>query len=239
MGGTELIVRRGMTGATGNIYCGLHKFVDMAFMLHVLKPNDLFVDVGANIGSYTVLASGVCGAKTLAFEPDAGAANQLRRNIHIDELDSLVTLHEVALGDMNGKANFTVGCDTVNRVADLGEPETQIVAMRRLDDIPGASQATVIKLDVEGYESKVLTGAPQVLASRALIAVQTESQDDECFGILNRAGFVRRRYDPWSRKLFPRPTELKAANALFLRADAAILDRVERAPLATAQGQEL
>src|SRR6516164_2306954 len=49
--GAKLIVSRGMTGATGNIYCGLHEFVEMSFLLHLLQPNDLFLDVGANIGA--------------------------------------------------------------------------------------------------------------------------------------------------------------------------------------------
>ena len=62
--GTRLAARRGMAGATGNIYCGLHEFEDMAFVLHFLRPGDFFADVGANIGSYTVLASGVCKART-------------------------------------------------------------------------------------------------------------------------------------------------------------------------------
>ncbi|WP_017364163.1 hypothetical protein, partial [Methylococcus capsulatus] len=53
-----LVVRPGMTGATGNLYVGLHEFEDMAFLLHYLRPEDLFVDVGANVGSYTVLAGG-------------------------------------------------------------------------------------------------------------------------------------------------------------------------------------
>jgi hypothetical protein len=59
--GSKLVVRNGMTGATGNIHCGLHEFADMVFLLHLLRPGDLFVDVGANIGSYSVLASAVCG----------------------------------------------------------------------------------------------------------------------------------------------------------------------------------
>ena len=67
--GTNLAVRRGMAGATGNIYCGLHEFEDMAFLLHLLRPEDTFVDVGANIGSYTILAAGVCRARSIAFEP--------------------------------------------------------------------------------------------------------------------------------------------------------------------------
>ena len=57
-----------MTGATGNIYAGLHEFVDMAFCLHLLRSGDLFVDVGANIGSYTVLASKVAGANSVTLE---------------------------------------------------------------------------------------------------------------------------------------------------------------------------
>src|ERR1700739_1067728 len=79
--GAKLLVSRGMTGATGNIYCGLHEFAEMGFLLHLLRPNDLFLDVGANVGSYTILASRVCGARVIAFEPDPGAAKALRRNI--------------------------------------------------------------------------------------------------------------------------------------------------------------
>src|ERR1700761_268360 len=53
----KLIVKKGMTGATGNMYCGLHEYNEMAFLLHLLREDDLFIDIGANIGSYTVLAS--------------------------------------------------------------------------------------------------------------------------------------------------------------------------------------
>src|SRR3984893_15374669 len=52
----------GMTGATGNVYVGLHEFADMMFLLHFLRERDLFLDIGANVGTYTVLASGVCRA---------------------------------------------------------------------------------------------------------------------------------------------------------------------------------
>ena len=52
-----------MTGATGNIYCGLYEFLDMAFLLHFLRNGDLFGDIGSNIGSYTVLATGLRSTK--------------------------------------------------------------------------------------------------------------------------------------------------------------------------------
>src|SRR5687768_12850180 len=80
-GGAKLVVSRNMSGASGNIYCGLHELADMGLFLHFLRPADLFLDIGANVGSYTVLASRVCGAETLAFEPDARAAARLARNV--------------------------------------------------------------------------------------------------------------------------------------------------------------
>src|SRR6185437_5282689 len=66
---SKIIVQGGMTGATGNIYTGLHEFEEMMFLLHLLRPADLFADVGANVGSYTILASAVAGAGSISFEP--------------------------------------------------------------------------------------------------------------------------------------------------------------------------
>ena len=65
----KLIVRKGLTGATGNLYCGLMEFNDMAFLLHFLKRTDLFIDISANIGAYTLLASSEIKANTISIEP--------------------------------------------------------------------------------------------------------------------------------------------------------------------------
>ena len=62
-------MRHGETGLTGNLYAGLHEFADMAFVMHALRPTDLFVDIGANAGSYTILACAVAKARGCAFEP--------------------------------------------------------------------------------------------------------------------------------------------------------------------------
>jgi hypothetical protein len=85
-GGSRLMVERGMTGATGNIYCGLHEFADMGFLLHLLQADDLFLDIGANVGSYTVLASAVRGARTIAFEPDLTSCARLSRNVSANRI---------------------------------------------------------------------------------------------------------------------------------------------------------
>ncbi|SEF14533.1 hypothetical protein SAMN05444161_8971 [Rhizobiales bacterium GAS191] len=56
VGGARLFAVPGLTGASANIYVGLHEFGDMAFVLCALRPEDLFAGEGANIGSFTVLA---------------------------------------------------------------------------------------------------------------------------------------------------------------------------------------
>jgi hypothetical protein len=111
----RLAVRRGMTGATGNLYCGLHEIFDMMLLLHFLRANDPFLDIGSNIGSYAILASGGCGASTWAFEPDPVAS--LKRNVELNSLQHLITVQGIALGSSDCTVPFTVGQDTVNRVA--------------------------------------------------------------------------------------------------------------------------
>lgn len=133
--GSKLAARNGMTGATGNIYCGLHEFADMAFLLHLLRPGELFVDVGSNIGSYTVLASSVCHARSIAIEPDPETVLSLKRNIEINGIQDRVTVIEAAIGAAAGTVRFTVGQDTTNRVAGSTDVATREVEVRTLDEI--------------------------------------------------------------------------------------------------------
>ncbi|MFP6657430.1 MAG: FkbM family methyltransferase, partial [Pirellulales bacterium] len=95
---TRLLVKRGMTGATGNIYCGLHDFEDMAFVLHLLRTEDTFVDIGANVGTYTVLASGQVGARSIAIEPIPQTFEHLLDNVFLNRLNDRVTLHNCGAG---------------------------------------------------------------------------------------------------------------------------------------------
>ena len=97
VGGTRLLVAGGMTGATGNIYCGLHEFADMAFVMHALCPEDLFADIGANVGSYSVLAAGVADACVIAAEPSPVTFAHLQDNIRVNGLEKKARLCNVAL----------------------------------------------------------------------------------------------------------------------------------------------
>jgi FkbM family methyltransferase len=234
--GARLSVRRGMTGATGNIYCGLHEFSEMGFLLHLLRPGDLFLDIGANVGSYSVLASKVCGAQSIAFEPDPGTAASLRRNMALNDLEALTRVEQVALGPVNGETAFTVGLDTINRVAGAGDEQVQILPLRRLDDIPGAAEPTLIKLDVEGFEEQVLSGAAEVLAAPSLLAIQTELDNPAIREQFRKLGFEAMYYDPFKRLLSGEPLGYRVSNMIYIRQPQAVRDRLANAPVRLVNG---
>jgi FkbM family methyltransferase len=133
----RLLVEPGMTGATGNVYAGLHEFEDMAFVLHMLKKEDVFVDIGANIGSYTMLASGAVGARSVTIEPIPNTFAHLIDNINLNGLGDQVSALNIGIGNGNGMLRFTSGFDTVNHVvadADVGV-KTIDVEVKMLNDV--------------------------------------------------------------------------------------------------------
>jgi predicted RNA methylase len=80
-----------MTGATGNIYVGLMEYEDMSFLLHYLQKDDLFYDIGANVGVYTVLTSQVKEVKTVSIEPLPLTYEKLLDNININRLTNVIS----------------------------------------------------------------------------------------------------------------------------------------------------
>ena len=171
----KLVIQKGMTGATGNIYCGLHEYIDMAFLLHFLRPGDLFLDIGANVGSYTVLASIHVGAKTFSFEPVPSTFLHLQRNVSVNQIADKVKTFNVALGSQKGTIAFTSAFDTVNHVANKSETDTIDVPVETVDNIL-QNQATplLLKIDVEGFETEVIRGSANTLLQNDLKAIIIE-----------------------------------------------------------------
>lgn len=116
----KLIIKKGMTGASGNLYCGLFDYQEMYFLLHFLRKEDLFLDIGSNIGSYTILASGHVGSNSIAFEPVPSTFKNLLNNIAINDLKNVQALN-IAIGSSKGEISFTKDNDTTNHVATNDE----------------------------------------------------------------------------------------------------------------------
>lgn len=230
VGGLSLAAHRGMSGATGNIYAGLHEYCDMFFLLHFLRQGDLFFDVGSNIGSYSLLASGICGAESWAFEPDPETARHLHRNIEINDLKRLILVHETALGDANGIARFTRGLDTINHIAAPGETDLREVRIQRIDSFAHTRCPNMMKLDVEGHEEAAICGALKTISCPALKAIELETLTPAILAILEVSNFTRMYYDPRARQLTLEDNQLRSSNALFVRDIDFVRQRLAAAP---------
>jgi FkbM family methyltransferase len=230
IGGARLAARRGMTGVTGNIYAGLHEFADMAFVLHFLRSSDLFADVGANVGSYTILASGVVRCHTFAFEPDPLTAAALERNVNLNQIANLVEIRVAAVGERHGIVRFSTGLDTENHVVSAVDPSGRDVPIQTLDQafLESGRIPALIKLDVEGYEAEVLRGARAILAAPDLKGVLTENSSLPVVEMLKSAGMTEFAYDAFAHRLVP-ANEVPMANALFLRDPDHVTNRVSTA----------
>ena len=236
VGGTKFYVQRGETGLTGNIYTGLLEFSDMMFLLHFLTAGDIFADIGANSGAYTILASGVKRAKTYAFEPVPSTYKRLVRNIALNDLDALVTPMMCAVGATPGQLQFSSELDTMNRVADRHTPSAITVDVTTLDEVFADAVPSLMKIDVEGYEDAVLRGGSRVLRQPALQAIIAEVNEaaraygfneDEILRFLEGYGFSPCAYDPFSRTLTTLPgLNPVENNTIFVRDLPAINRRV-------------
>lgn len=143
------------------LYLEGERFVPEQMVLRrLLFPGARVIDVGANIGYYTLLfARQVApGGSILAIEPEPRNLEELRRNIEMNKLEN-VTVLPIALGRHDGRVTVEAGMNgRVGPLIDGGGG----VEIRRLDEIIDGP-VDFIKVDVEGYESEVLAGASETL----------------------------------------------------------------------------
>jgi len=171
--GASLLVSRRMNGANYNVYCGLYEFEEMSFLMHFLRPGDVFVDVGANVGSYSVLAASV-GAHAIAFEPGE----------HFDDLARNVA--------HNG---YAVDC----RRTAVGDGANGLV---RLDDaVDYATLIKVDAGGLEA--AVVAGGARVFAGASAVILAGDAGPDAEPMKTLAAMGYRPISYDPFSREIRP------------------------------------
>lgn len=156
--------------ASGNavIYLGWPDWNEMHFLRRLLRPGDGFLDIGANIGVYSVLAATrvLPGGNVFAVEPEPTQAERLRENFGLNGLDE-TAVFEVAVGESAGAVEFEVGRDSLGAVTSHPSGGGHLVPLRRLDELFEASDRLVAgKIDIEGYELQAFRGAERLLVAR-------------------------------------------------------------------------
>ena len=235
---SKLIVKKGMAAATGNYYCGLLEFEEMGFLLHFLRKDDLFIDVGANIGSFTVLASAHNQARSMSFEPVPATFKYLQRNIAINNIEN-VSLYNVAVGSKKSKVYFTDNQDTTNHVTEANEKSALEVDVVVLDEVlKNIASPALLKIDVEGYETEVIRGAAETLANINLKAIIIELggagkrygyEENDIHITLLANGFKSHHYNPLTRELTVDDGQ-HLHSSLYIRDYAFVNQRLRSAP---------
>lgn len=147
----------------------------------LLRPGDAFVDVGANIGFVTLTGARLVGdqGRVIAIEPNSELFLRLQDSIVRNSIKNVV-LHQCALGESEGHANLLVsahhGLGSL-RHGGVGGVKVRVVPGNELTSDIGDSTWCVVKIDVEGYEQRVLNGLSEMVA-RSRTAFFIEISDE-------------------------------------------------------------
>jgi FkbM family methyltransferase len=179
----------------------------------LLRPGDLVLDVGANVGFLSVIAARLVGpaGRVVAFEPVPANARQVRRNARLNGIKNIEVI-PVAVGDHTGRARLVLARFAGGAaLREAGAPPDACgeidVAITTLDDwlaANGDRAPALVKIDVEGAEPAVLRGLAATLA-RAKPALLVEVDDAtragadakaaECTAICAMHGYTVRRLE--------------------------------------------
>lgn len=213
---------------SGRIYAGGFELAERQFVNAFLRSGDIFVDVGANAGLYTLIAArGVSqGGRVYAFEPCFTTHQRLAANVHLNAFAN-VECYQVALSDREGVAEMYVskdGFDAQNSFTQPDAPgtfERETVdcitwdAFAEEHDLVG--RVAMIKIDAEGWEYRILRGGQKALSRADAPVLQMEfheqalqssgSSCQELYQLLEELGYGLFAYDPYSKKAVREPPQ--------------------------------
>jgi FkbM family methyltransferase len=168
------------------------------WLLARVRPGTTAIDVGANVGMYTVPLAGTA-ARVLAFEPAPDNVRRLGENLALNGLEN-VTVRQVALGERAGELLLRLGDDpmfhsTTEVAEQRGTGDELRVKACVLDDewrAAGSPEVSALKVDVEGGEAAVLRGATGLLETcrpALLLEASTAERLAKLEEILARLGY--------------------------------------------------
>lgn len=140
-----------------------------------LRPGDVFADVGAHVGLFSILAAKRVGSqgKVYAFEPSSGTFDALRVNVRRNGVDGIVVPRRIALSDSDGEESIQIGDARYSAWTSFGRVPpgeavgSERVETRTIDSLVRASlieRPFLLKVDVEGWELHVLRGGAETFA---------------------------------------------------------------------------
>ena len=147
-------------------WLGINEVGKRKLFQKTIQPGSIVYDIGANVGSYTILSSVLCGSsgKVFAFEPDPHNIKFLKQHIKLNHLEN-VSIVEYAISNESGRLFFQDTSDhCTSHISEKGQIEVSSIT---IDDFVFKQKNPpphIIKIDVEGSEGRVVEGARQTLS---------------------------------------------------------------------------
>jgi FkbM family methyltransferase len=147
-------------------YAGTFEPQVIALLGKLVKPGDIVLDVGANIGFHTLEAWRAVGSqgRVISIEASSDHADAVKRNLELNRLPTR-DVHNIAVGDYEGevKLGLPAGGNQGMFGINAGDGEAFSVPMKRIDDVIDVPRLALIKMDIEGSELGALRGAEQTI----------------------------------------------------------------------------
>lgn len=181
------------TSGTHGCWIGSYESETQRVFASTVRAGDTVFDIGANVGFFTLLSATLVGAsgRVIAFEPLPRNISFLTRNLAINGVAN-TTLIEAAVSDRPGRAFLEVATNpSMGTLAERGLP-VEVVALDDLMEKGLLPLPDVMKIDVEGAESRVLLGARTLLRTARptlILSTHGSSQHDLCWKFLEELGF--------------------------------------------------
>jgi len=174
------------------------------FLSNFLKSGMVILDLGANIGQYTILAAQRVGpnGSVHSFEPCTRMFEELKFNIMLNNLEKLCTLNKIAISDKQGTAflsTYKPGAEVYSSIGNhkrkeakaLGHEEVKTETIDNYRKVNNIKNVDFMKIDVEGAELLVLHGAKQLLSRPNSPVISLEFAD------INTQGFGYKALEIW------------------------------------------
>ena len=155
----------------------------MAYIQKHLKPGDSFLDLGANEGFFSIVASNIVGptGKVYTIEPQERLQEIITENIRLNNADN-VEMIKKAVSDTKGTTEMYLAPDTNTGSTSLANPHkysvpTQTVEMDTLENILDEQNIDTIdlaKIDIEGFEYETVLGSKQLFRDQRIKRIALE-----------------------------------------------------------------
>jgi len=187
--------KKWIAGASNHgCWLGSYEFEKRMVFERLVKEEGIVFDIGAHVGFYTLLASDLVGAngKVFAFEPLPRNLHYLKEHLKLNSVSN-VTIVDAAVSDSCGSARFTErASSSTGRIASKGELCVKTISLDELIEQGQLQIPDYVKIDVEGAEMLVLSGAESMLANAhpiVFLATHGTEIHRECCEFLRSLGY--------------------------------------------------